>query len=145
MDESKDAPMVCGTRSMNSGQYLWPETLAPRRTPSPAVNRAGLQPGESCDKVDFFLFHRHVLCMSFGRACATLKHELRTTQRMLSLKNEKRRVKVLLGTGFTSTPTTCLVLSLALSLMVELMWRATFDGVSKRTWAISSRMVLSRS
>ena len=29
--------------------------------------------------------------------------------------------------------------------MVVLMWRATFDGVSKRVWAISSRIVLSRS
>ena len=33
----------------------------------------------------------------------------------------------------------------ALSLMVVLMWRATLEGVSKRVWAISSRIVLSRS
>ena len=33
----------------------------------------------------------------------------------------------------------------ALSLMLVLMCRATLDGVSKRVWAISSRIVLSRS
>ena len=36
MDESKDAPMVCGTCSMNSGHYLWPETLGRGARPRPA-------------------------------------------------------------------------------------------------------------